>query len=433
MPTKKGKKNFKDYTGIKFSDLLMPAIMGGVGSFSPAAGRGVGLGLQAFRTFQAGQEFGDEREAKKKAAEFHQSEVARLLGDKKELPESPDETRHFGFEGTKGPNLPTTDEQDEELDKAQVQGGMIPGASDPAAQKFSEVAGLGGPFEGGDNALVEQTIGGGFQDTAERGQIVREELHRREQITKENQLIDDRIRFQRQLEVLSGSSPTAAGYMGAQVGAGGIAHQRDMIRYNELDFLSARSGKERSRATAEQNAIKHGYRMEEIEASQGGRYVGFTFKGMPATLKKSNGRFYDADNKLITTERLRNELSPTEIMKSLKNTQQMWESLALGKVNGAEVDDEDIEKAMKLYRRYYGMASGAIDSAEFETMNRAAVEQGGPKALVKTPAQVQAEIEAAAAAAGKVDTAGGDEVNQEILAEEFLEGFKLPGIPEQER
>jgi len=197
--------------------------------------------------------------------------------------------------------------------------------------------------------------------------------------------------------------------------------------------LSARSGKERARATAEQNAIKHGYRMEEIEASQGGRYVGFTFKGMPATLKKSNGRFYDADNKLITTERLRNELSPTEIMKSLKNTQQMWESLALGKVNGAEVDDEDIEKAMKLYRRYYGMASGAIDSAEFETMNRAAVEQGGPKALVKTPAQVQAEIEAAAAAAGKVDTAGGDEVNQEILAEEFLEGFKLPGIPEQER
>jgi hypothetical protein len=96
------KKNFKDVTGIKFADLMLPLIMGGIGSYSPAAGRGVGLGLQAFRTFQAGQAFGDERKEKKAYKEWAEQQTANAEQHLEQLRQGkidPSEVEYRGFEG----------------------------------------------------------------------------------------------------------------------------------------------------------------------------------------------------------------------------------------------------------------------------------------------------------------------------------------------
>jgi hypothetical protein len=110
----KKKKNFKGLTGIKFADLIMPLVMGGVGSYSPAAGRGVNLGLQAFRTFQAGQEFQDEREEKKAYKEWAEQESANARAHLEQLRQDkidPGEVEQRGFYSERGPTTPVGGEE----------------------------------------------------------------------------------------------------------------------------------------------------------------------------------------------------------------------------------------------------------------------------------------------------------------------------------
>jgi hypothetical protein len=103
------KKNFKDVTGIKFADLIMPLVMGGIGSYSPAAGRGVGLGLQAFRTFQAGQAFSDEREEKKAYKEWAEQQAQNAQAEYEQLQQGkidPSQVATQGFHAERGPTTP---------------------------------------------------------------------------------------------------------------------------------------------------------------------------------------------------------------------------------------------------------------------------------------------------------------------------------------
>jgi hypothetical protein len=133
------KKSFKDVTGIKFADLIMPLVMGGIGSYSPAAGRGVDLGLQAFRTFQAGQEFSDEREEKKAYKEWTRQQAENARAHLEQLQQEKIDTSQVatsGFHKERGPAVPVGGG---EVEETPVQPGQISLFGDDGATLSDEV------------------------------------------------------------------------------------------------------------------------------------------------------------------------------------------------------------------------------------------------------------------------------------------------------
>ncbi|MHC4120806.1 MAG: hypothetical protein ACYSWO_25220 [Planctomycetota bacterium] len=159
------KKNFKDVTGIKFADLIMPLVMGGIGSYSPAAGRGVGLGLQAFRTFQAGQAFGDEREEKKAYKEWAAQQTANAEAQLEQLRQGkidPSEVEHKGFEGKRGPATPVGGDEVEETPLGPGQISLFGDAGAEAALTDEVDLDRGGEISGaigGQDLLTEALLG----------------------------------------------------------------------------------------------------------------------------------------------------------------------------------------------------------------------------------------------------------------------------------
>jgi len=159
------KKNFKDVTGIKFADLIMPLVMGGIGSYSPAAGRGVGLGLQAFRTFQAGQAFGDEREEKKAYKEWTEQQAQQAQQEFEQIQQGKidqSEVEHKGFEGKRGPATPVGGSEVERtpLGKGQISlfgddGATMEGGVD--LDRGGEISGVMGGS--GQDLLTEAILG----------------------------------------------------------------------------------------------------------------------------------------------------------------------------------------------------------------------------------------------------------------------------------
>jgi hypothetical protein len=216
----KKKKTFKGVTGIKFADLIMPLVLGGVGSYSPAAGRGVNLGLQAFRTLQSGREYQAERDAGKDVAEGFEN-MAQDLKDQKDTlqtgitREAPSETGRFGFYGDAGAKLPDPDRQvgEGQVEKQDIL--ELAAGGKPEPQKFSAImqnqgqAELGGVKETLEQALPVPKLGEAqqYQDA-----ILQQKMET-EDSAKRLGLIDRRIRFYEQMASLGAVNPGSASYL----------------------------------------------------------------------------------------------------------------------------------------------------------------------------------------------------------------------------
>jgi hypothetical protein len=220
------KKNFKDVTGIKFADLIMPLVMGGIGSYSPAAGRGVGLGLQAFRTFQAGQAFGDEREEKKAYKEWAAQQTANAEAQLEQLRQGkidPSEVEHKGFEGKRGPATPVGGDEVEETPLGPGQISLFGDAGAEAALTDERDLDRGGEISGAmgspQDMLTEALLGRKrSQDAAAR----------------DIEIAEGDLRFSQALQFME---PSTGGYMTTS----DVMARRKNI--DNLNYLNEQAGK----------------------------------------------------------------------------------------------------------------------------------------------------------------------------------------------
>ena len=123
----KKKKNFKSVTGIKFADLIMPLVLGGVGSYSQSAGRGVNLGLQAFRTLQSGREYQDEKDLSKGMVENFENTAQQYADERNTIQqglkrEDPTMTAAKGYYKEDGMIAPDPEPQWQEGDSSVMVG-----------------------------------------------------------------------------------------------------------------------------------------------------------------------------------------------------------------------------------------------------------------------------------------------------------------------
>lgn len=236
------KKNFKDVTGIKFADLIMPLVMGGVGSYSPAAGRGVGLGLEAFRTFQAGQEWGDERERNKESKKFFEQEAANIeqqIADIKSGKVDPREVEHKGFEGKRGPATPVGGSEVERTPLGKGQTSLF--GDDGATMEGGVDLDRGGEISG--------VMGGSGQDFLTEAILGRKRSQ--DAAARDLELLDSKRRFTQAAQF---ADPGTAAYMTMQE-----ANSR-MSEISRLQFLN-----EQAKKWSDSAKEKHQYTRNEIE------------------------------------------------------------------------------------------------------------------------------------------------------------------------
>lgn len=245
----KKKKNFKGLTGIKFSDLIMPLVLGGVGSYSPAAGRGVNLGLQAFRTLQSGREYQDERDLSKSMVENFEN-TAKMYQDERNTiqqgitREDPTMTSAKGYYKEEGAILPDPEEEWEKgdplvkegkksfIDQMKARSGELEGdrfdisagvaaMSDAGAEKnamdvINEQQGLTGEqaqvspqFEGMRMQQQEMIP----QEAMDFTQRILERKMAGQDSAKRLGFIDKQVRFYEQMAALGAVNPSSAGYL----------------------------------------------------------------------------------------------------------------------------------------------------------------------------------------------------------------------------
>jgi len=231
MPTKTGKKNFKDRTGIKFADLIMPMIMGGIGSYSRPAGRGVHLGLQAYRTLQAGREYGREREVGEELSNKFTQDVedlreTRATVENGRTKEDPSMTSSFGFHKDTGPNFADPERTgriargeeepqnvanmfdnkegiEQMINASLMQGGVedisaAEGAEAPAAPEFSQM-------------MANQEMAA--PAAAQYADAILGKKKESENTARRLGLIDREIRFYETMAILGKTNPGSAGYL----------------------------------------------------------------------------------------------------------------------------------------------------------------------------------------------------------------------------
>ena len=229
MPTKKGKKNFKDYTGVKFADLILPMVMGGVGSYSPAAGRGVSLGLNAFRTLQAGRAYQDEREEGEAMSQHFSQRLEDLQKEKGVIEsgrtkEDVDEVERGGFYGEGGAAMPDPERRvgegaTEDIDLTKPDafreekelGGL------GIDQLTPEQLGLGGevPEEQqiGEGSFADAIPAPDYNEAKQYADKILEHKFQNEQASQKLGLIDNQIRFYETQVHLGRINPSSAGYL----------------------------------------------------------------------------------------------------------------------------------------------------------------------------------------------------------------------------
>ena len=113
---KKKKKTFADVTGVRFKDLIMPTVLGVIGSYSRPAQTAVELGLSGYRTIQAGKQLADENKAKEAAGEYFGKRTEQLRAEQKaagEAVEDPTQSGQWLYYGQEGPRIPTPTREDE--------------------------------------------------------------------------------------------------------------------------------------------------------------------------------------------------------------------------------------------------------------------------------------------------------------------------------
>lgn len=143
---KKKKKTFKNVTGVRFKDLLLPTALGALASYSRPAATAAQIGLSAYKTFQAGQELEREREVGEKAAAYHTQRAEELRAARDEATgaiEDPTQTGAWLYHGTSGPNIPTPTFS--EIQKRQQERGrqVLAGEAEPLTEEEAAKA----PFE----------------------------------------------------------------------------------------------------------------------------------------------------------------------------------------------------------------------------------------------------------------------------------------------
>jgi len=249
MPTKDKKKNFKDITGIKFADLIMPMVLGGVGSYSRPAGRGVSLGLNAFRTFQAGREYSDERELAEGLSE-------QFAGRAEELKASRGEIAKTGFHKEEGPTF--TDVQDQmKASRAKDYPSVFTEGEETEVPKFTDQYGmnLSGLGEMGQNVLDRESVGmegadavgPELQGIVDQQQTMMPDVVpvaaeqysdaliakkvENEDMAKQLGFIDNQIRFYDQMSALGRVNPSSAGYL---AGMNELSRMKDEASLNYL-------------------------------------------------------------------------------------------------------------------------------------------------------------------------------------------------------
>jgi hypothetical protein len=115
---KKKKKTFADVTGVKFKDLIMPTVLGVIGSYSRPAQTAVELGLSGYRTIQAGKQVSDENRAKEAAGEYFGKRTEQLKTEQKAAGadvEDPTQSGKWLYYGQEGPSIPTPTLKDEKI------------------------------------------------------------------------------------------------------------------------------------------------------------------------------------------------------------------------------------------------------------------------------------------------------------------------------
>jgi hypothetical protein len=329
----KKKKNFKDVTGIKFADLIMPALLGGIGSYSRPAGRGVELGLQAFRTFQAGQEFGDEREAKKKMSEYFTNQ-AQMAEDVRLGKQDPTEVSNTGFHQGGGPATPDPDRPVGEGEVSEV---------DPmAAQQFSLFG--GGQPQGSDiGADLDAAI-----PVPDVAQALVQQKQQQEATMRDMGIADERKRFYEIAALTAATNPGAAGHMGLQESAQRMSHLDKLDRYRHLSDLQADNTKERLQLEAESIQAKHMNKKEIMALTKKyeQRYIGYLGPGgTTLTFDKDKGTWF-ADRIEITRDDW-SQYDPMELLDMMKKVQNEYAGLRKSVAEGFMSESDPIYQNAK--------------------------------------------------------------------------------------
>ncbi|MHC4120579.1 MAG: hypothetical protein ACYSWO_24050 [Planctomycetota bacterium] len=322
------KKNFKDVTGIKFADLIMPLVMGGIGSYSPAAGRGVGLGLQAFRTFQAGQAFSDEREEKKAWKEHAAQQAAEMQERAEQIQQGkidPSQVATTGFYKERGPTMPVGGGEVEEAVKGPQQFTLFGDDTAEVAEgvdldRGDEISGaMGAPQD----LITESLLGRKrAQDAAARDIAVAQE----------------RQRFYEHAQFMT---PGTGGYMSSQETAQRISNIEKVQNYHTLADQQAENTRERLQLEAEQIQMKHLNEKEllNLRKKYEQRFVPFLGPGgTKLTFDKDKGTWFSGKIEIEKDDWA--QYDPMELLDAMANAQKEYYSLRKALVEGWISEDD---------------------------------------------------------------------------------------------
>jgi len=368
---KKKKKNFKGVTGIKFNDLILPLVLGGVGSYSNAAGRGVNLGLQAFRTLQAGREFQAERDLGVEQSE-NLSGYADSLRQQAEALNIPEEefTQVLQEEATKERVLPTEGQAPEtvQVDLEALYGKGDNMAAQPGAT-FAEQFGLVEPtVAGAEEQQLEQQAAVVEQEGAAQGEdyagAILGAKKLRDQQAKDLGILQDRITFYDQMAGLSKVNPSSAGYLIGQEMLGRARSQQSLDQIAATGIMYAENNADKSRREALAQAAKHGHVMAEIRlrAELEPEFTPFQGPfGLINVWKKGPlaGKMTDADNNIVTQQQIQaaiNNSNNPQIRDDWRNGYfASWQDYVDGQkmLADGQIGQEEVNSAKAIWMSYW--------------------------------------------------------------------------------
>jgi hypothetical protein len=242
--------------GVKWSELLIPAAAGAIGSLNPWATRGVGLGLQAYDVMKKHQVTPEQEEAKKKFSEMfggYAEEERQLAQQARQGRTIEDETAvgKWGLQGSASPSMPKTSFS------AQISGFTPSGEQkrglglDQRQQQTligQEMAGPSG-FEG---LPLQKATPQGEAEWEAFG----EEIHAPDNVAANQH--ERQARAYETIQALATLKPETAGYMGAQLGYQGVKNADDIATILAQEKAYARNNQDKHNKAVEYHKITHG-------------------------------------------------------------------------------------------------------------------------------------------------------------------------------
>lgn len=318
----KKKKNFKDVTGIKFADLIMPLVLGGVGSYSQSAGRGVNLGLQAFRTLQAGREYQDEKDLSKNMVENFKNTAQQYEDERNTIQqgitrEDPTMTSAEGYykeEGVIAPDPKWTEESDDfraERSAPKTFSEQFGERMDPTAGIMQALA-AGKEQEGADlinkslptgSQMAESPLMAEMQVSQQMIPAVAENfaqgiLERKaagQDSARRLGFIDRQIRFYEQMASLGAVNPSSAGYLAGMNELQRASEEATMEQMMKTHLNHSEGRADAHRKAMLQISARHDNKLIEIEKRNVmERYVPIVGAGgVVYSFDKKSGKYLD--------------------------------------------------------------------------------------------------------------------------------------------